>query len=217
MISLLIFDFDGVVADSELIANEGLAAALTEIGLATTVPEALDRYMGRRWADNVVDIEARLGGPLPDDFATRRRGVARARFEAELQAIAGVHDFLARHPGFDRCIASSSGRDWLEFALRRIGLAADFEGRVFSGTEVMHGKPAPDLFLHAARTMGHAPANTLVIEDSVAGVQAGVAAGMTVVGLVAGSHILDGHADLLRAAGANHIAASYDEIDGLLV
>ena len=216
MISLLIFDFDGVVADSELIANDSLAAALSEIGLPTTRDEALQRYMGQRWIDNQAAIEASLGGPLPSDFADRRRAATRARFVAELQAVAGVHGFLQRHAALDRCIASSSGPEWLEFALARIGLAADFEGRVFSGVQVAHGKPAPDLFLLAARTMGHPPADCLVIEDSPAGVRGGVAAGMTVVGLTAGSHAGDGHAELLLAAGAHHIAASFADVDALL-
>ena len=214
--TLIIFDFDGVIADSEMIANDSLASALCEVGLPTTRAEALEHYMGRRWADCAALIEEKLGRPLPDDFLDRRRAATRPRMEAELQAVAGVHDFLARHAGLPRCIASSSSFEWLDFCLARFGLAEDFSGRLFSGTQVEHGKPAPDLFLLAARTMGHAPSDTLVIEDSPAGVRAGLAAGMTVVGLTAGSHAGEGHGAVLRDAGAHHIAASYDEIDGLL-
>ena len=213
---LIIFDFDGVIADSEVIANESLSAALCAIGLPTTRDEALRDYMGRRWADCAALIEDRLGRPLPPDFLDRRRAATRPRMEAELVAVAGVRDFLARHAHLDRCIASSSSFEWLDFALRRFGLAADFAGRVFSGSQVEHGKPAPDLFLLAARTLGYAPADVLVIEDSPAGIRAAVAAGMTAVGLTAGSHAGDGHAALLRASGAHHIAARYDEIDALL-
>lgn len=214
--TLLIFDFDGVIADSELIANDSLAAALGEIGLPTTRAEAIGAYMGRRWDDCAALIEEKLGRPLPEDFAERRRARGRARMEAELEAVAGVHEFLARNAGIPRCIASSSSFEWLDFALARFGLTQDFAGRLFSGTQVEHGKPAPDLFLLAARTMGHAPSDTLVIEDSPAGIRAAVAAGMTAIGLTAGSHAGDGHAALLRTAGAHHIAATYDEVDALL-
>lgn len=213
---LIIFDFDGVIADSELIANESLAHALSEVGLPTTRDESLQTYMGRRWADCVAIIEEKLGRPLPHDFLDRRRANTRPRMEAELQAVTGVHDFLARHTHLERCIASSSSHEWLDFCLARFGLAQDFAGRVFSGTQVAHGKPAPDLFLLAARTLGVDPADTLVIEDSPAGVRAGVTAGMTVVGLTAGSHALDGHAEMLLDAGAHHIAATYDEVDVLI-
>lgn len=172
--------------------------------------------MGRRWADCADQIEAALGRPLPEGFVANRRALNRKRVEAELEAVVGVHDFLARHAAIPSCIASSSTFEWLEFCLARFGLEGDFAGRLFSGTEVEHGKPAPDLFLLAARTLGHAPADTWVIEDSPAGVQAGVAAGMTVVGFTGGSHAGDGHADLLRAAGAHHVAADFDAVAALL-
>ena len=213
--TLLIFDFDGVVADSELIANAELARALTDIGLPTTLEQSLARYMGRRWIDCEADIEAALGYPLPPAFNDARRAGVRARLAAELTEVAGLSAFLAAHD-HPRCIASSSSHEWLALALDIIGLADLFPHRFSGASDVVHGKPAPDLFLHAARIMGFAPADCVVIEDSVAGVTGGVAAGMRVIGLVAGTHIRDGHAETLVAAGAHAIAASYDEVAALL-
>jgi HAD superfamily hydrolase (TIGR01509 family) len=214
--TLLIFDFDGVVADSELIANTALARALTGIGLPTSVEESLGRYLGRRWADNEADIVAALGGPLPPGFQDNRRAEVRAVLAAELTEVAGLSAFLAAHPDWARCIASSGTHEWLDLALDIIGLAALFPRRFSGASDVAHGKPAPDLFLHAAASMGFAPADCIVIEDSVAGVRGGVAAEMRVIGLVAGTHIRDGHADTLRTAGAHAVAANYEEVAALL-
>lgn len=213
---LLIFDFDGVVADSELIANIVLAEALTGIGLPTTLDESLARYMGRRWIDCEADIVAALAMPLPLDFNDRRRARVRATLADDLAEVAGLSAFLAAHADWPRCIASSSSHEWLTLSLGIIGLVAHFPHRFSGASDVVHGKPAPDLFLHAAATLNFAPADCIVIEDSVAGVTGGVAAGMRVIGLVAGTHIRDGHADTLRTAGAHAIAASYDEVAVLL-
>jgi beta-phosphoglucomutase-like phosphatase (HAD superfamily) len=120
-------------------------------------------------------------------------------------------DFAQTRPEA-RCIASSSGPDWIGVGLDLFGLTDHFDGSVFTGLAVERGKPHPDLFLHAARTMGVDPSRALVIEDSEAGVSAGVAAGMTVVGLLAGAHVRDGHAERLAARGANHLAATYREV-----
>ena len=213
---LLIFDFDGVVADSELIANTALANALTGIGLPTTLDESLARYMGRRWIDCEADIVAVLDRPLPPDFNDKRRADVRAVLSEGLTEVWGLSAFLAAHVGWPRCIASSSSHDWLTLSLGIIGIGDLFPHRFSGASDVVHGKPAPDLFLHAARVMGFAPADCVVIEDSVAGVTGGVAAGMRVIGLVAGTHIRDGHAETLVAAGAHEVAASYDEVAALL-
>lgn len=214
--TLLIFDFDGVVADSELIANSELARALTDIGLPTTVDESLARYMGRRWIDCAADIEVALGRPLPPEFNDARRAEVRARLADELTEIRGLSGFLDAHADWPRCIASSSSHEWLALALDIIGLDDLFQHRFSGASDVANGKPAPDLFLYAAQAMGVAPADCVVIEDSLAGVTGGVAAGMRVIGLVAGSHIRDGHAATLSAAGAHAVAASYDEVAALL-
>ncbi|WEK39160.1 MAG: HAD-IA family hydrolase [Candidatus Brevundimonas colombiensis] len=209
---LIIFDYDGVVADSELLTSAIMAEELTALGLPTTLDEVLTDYVGRRWRDNRALVEARHGRPCPEDFHPNYSRISRARAQAELEPVAGLVDFLHRRTEA-RCIASSSGPDWLALGLDRFGLAEMFADRVYSAAlHVERGKPHPDVFLYAAKIQGVDPARALVIEDSEAGVMAGVSAGMTVVGLTAGSHIREGHAARLRQRGAHHIAESYDDV-----
>jgi HAD superfamily hydrolase (TIGR01509 family) len=213
---LVIFDYDGVVADSELLNNLVLAELLTEIGLPTTVDDAIDTYMGRRWLDCAPLIEARLGRPCPDHLHpewTRRCG---ERAAATLEPVPGVADFVASL-SHSRCVASSSPPRWIELGLERFGLSQAFGGAIYSAAvHVTRGKPHPDLFLHAAEAMGARAERTLVIEDTATGVKAGVAAGMTVVGLCAGGHIRAGHSEGLMEAGAHHLADAYTDVRPLL-
>ncbi|KQS56273.1 haloacid dehalogenase [Brevundimonas sp. Leaf363] len=209
---LIIFDFDGVVADSELLSSGVMADLLTEAGLPTTLDDVLDEYVGRRWRDTRPMIEARHGKACPDDFHERATGICHARAATELEPVPGLMAFLASRTEA-RCIASSSGPDWLHLGLDRFGIRPMFEGKIFSAAiHVERGKPFPDLFLHAARAMGVAPERALVIEDSEAGVAAGRAAGMTVVGLTAGGHARPQMADRLMAAGADVVAESYNAV-----
>ncbi|WP_419816280.1 HAD family hydrolase [Glacieibacterium sp.] len=213
---LLIFDFDGVVADTEILANHDLAEALTTLGLPTSLDEAMDRYMGRHWADNEAQIVAQLGGPLPSGWVDDRRRRIRDRLTLELQEVPGLTAFLAAHGDWQRCIASSSRREWIGLCLDKLGLGAEFERRFSGAEDVINGKPAPDLFLFAAAECGFAPGDCVVIEDSRAGVLAGVSAGMTVIGLTAGSHSRAGHGEMLRNNGAAFVADGYDEVAGFL-
>lgn len=209
---LIIFDFDGVVADSELLSSGILAEQLTAHGLPTTLDDVLDNYVGRRWRDTRPMIEALHGRPCPEDVHAVGSRLCHQRAATELEPVPGLLDFLAARTEA-RCIASSSGPDWLNLGLDRFGLKPMFEGAVFSAAiHVERGKPFPDLFLHAADRMGARPERSLVIEDSEAGVAAGRAAGMTVIGLTAGGHARPAMAGKLRAAGADHIAASYAEV-----
>lgn len=206
---LIIFDFDGVVADSELLSSSIMAELLTEHGLPTTLDDVLDHYVGRRWRDTRLLVEARHGTPCPDELGQIGKHICHARALDELEPVPGLLDFLAARDEA-RCIASSSSPDWLDLGLARFGIAPMFAGAVFSAAiHVERGKPFPDLFLHAAKTMGADPRRTLVIEDSEPGVAAGRAAGMTVVGLTADGHTRPATADRLMAAGADHIADSY--------
>lgn len=213
---LLIFDFDGVVADSETIANQGLADYLTAIGHPTTLEDSMRMFMGKRHADTLAAIERYTGRPLAEDFETAYRAKVRAVMRATVQPVAGVDGFLARHRGVAKCVASSSSREWLDHCVDKFGFRADFGDNLFSATLVTNGKPAPDIYLLAAERMQARPAATVVIEDSPTGVQGGVAAGMTVIGFLGASHVRPGHADKLKAAGAHHMAADFDEVSQVL-
>lgn len=212
---LIIFDYDGVVADSEWLNNAALAEVLTGIGLATTTDEAIATYMGKRWLDCRPLIEARLERACPDNVHADWTRLCHERARRELTAVPGLKAFV---DGRDepRCIASSSPPDWIELGLARFGLTGRM-GPVFSAAvHVTRGKPHPDLFLHAAAAMAADPGRSLVIEDSATGVLAGVAAGMRVVGFCAGGHVRDGHAERLTAAGAHDLAFSYEDLATLI-
>ncbi len=209
------FDFDGVVADTESLANQTLADALTRAGMPTTREESFAHYMGHSWADNAALIEARWNRPLPPGFVEGRRADIRARLH-EVAAMPGITSFLRRIEGVPRAIASSSSREWIEAVLNHVGLAAHFP-RIFSvaAGDAPRGKPDPGIYLAAFAAMNVRPERALVIEDTPVGVRAGAASGAFVIGLLAGSHVRPGHADLLTAAGAHALAKSYDEVAAL--
>ena len=197
---LVIFDCDGVLIDSELLSVEADLACLAEESLDISAEEILERYTGISMAGMLVDLEARFGRTFPD-FADRHRQQLRALFEAGLKPIAGVREVLASL-ACKACVASSSTPERLQHALTLVGLFDRFHPHIFSATEVTRGKPAPDLFLHAAERMGVPPASCVVIEDSVPGVIAAVAAGMTALGFTGGAHCRPGHDSRLYAKGA---------------
>lgn len=179
---LFIFDCDGVLVNSEPIANRILAEELSLIGIPTTTEQSIQTYMGRSSADSLGIITNILGFPPPGSFFERVRKRTREAFDKELKAIPGVERFI-QSLTTPICVASSGGMDKIEKNLRLTGLKQYFDDTsIFSATTVKNGKPAPDLFLTAARAMGCDPVNCAVIEDSVPGVMAGKAAGMTVFG-----------------------------------
>lgn len=182
-IRLLILDNDGVLVDSEPIAVRLDTEMLAELGWRVSADEVIERFTGRSEAVLLETAETYLGRPLPDGWAEARRRRFRDAFEAELRPVEGLLEALDAVDalGIATCVASSGTHAKIEHSLRRCGLYERFEGRIFSGTEVAHAKPAPDLFLHAAAAMGVAPAECLVVEDSEAGVAAALAAGMRVL------------------------------------
>ena len=207
---LTIFDCDGVLVDSELIALRLLSDMMGEFGTPMSVDACRDAFMGRHADDIVRGIEARVGRALPGE-GPRLRERMLARLRRELVPVPGTACALAQLSG-PRCVASSSDPARIRLTLELTGLAGFFGARIFSGTEVARGKPAPDLFLHAAATMATSPADCVVIEDSVLGVQAGIAAGMPVIGFTGGAHAYRGFAERLRDAGAGRIVAHMDEL-----
>ncbi len=207
----VIFDFDGVIADSETLANRVLARAITELGHPTSLDEAVADYCGKSFVDVIGAIEDRTGRPVPTDFAATLFENSLAAFRKDLVEVPGATWFIESIAAIPSCIASSSHPRRLEVCVRRLGLERFFEERLFSATMVERGKPAPDLFLFAARRLGTEPEKCIVIEDSTSGVIAGKAAGMHVIGLTAASHLSAGQRDVLRSAGADEIAASWEE------
>jgi HAD superfamily hydrolase (TIGR01509 family) len=183
---LVIFDNDGVLVDSERLANTILAELLTEAGLPYTFDEAVRDFMGASLVSMRQQAEAKLGGPLPADLEDRYHQRLFDGF-ARLQPVPGVRDVLDQldAEGITYCLASSGTHRRIHTALTAVGFRERFEGRIYSAQDVRHGKPAPDLFLHAAGSMGVGPADCVVVEDSPLGVAAANAAGMTVFGFAA--------------------------------
>jgi HAD superfamily hydrolase (TIGR01509 family) len=188
-VELVIFDCDGVLIDSEKLAVEIDIQMLAEIGWSLSREEIIERFMGRSYANMLKEIAGFLGHRVPDEWVTRWDALYRAKLAAELEPVDGVADAIdALHAaGYTTCVASSSGHAHLETNLTRAELFDRLKGRIFSATEVEHGKPAPDLFLHAAATLGYSPGQSVVVEDSRYGVQAARAAGMPVFAFAAGA------------------------------
>jgi len=207
---LLIFDCDGVLVDSEPLSCAVDADLLTRLGFPITVEAVQERFVGKSLRDMVAAIEAEYGRALPADFGDRLTRETLARFETELEPIAGVREAVLSISQ-RRCVASSSTPERIALSLRVTGLADLFE-QVFSAVEVARGKPAPDLFLHAAARMGAEPEGCVVIEDSPYGVAAAHAAGMPVIGFTGGGHCGPGHGAVLREAGADAVIASMDDL-----
>lgn len=197
---LVIFDCDGVLVDSERLTVTVESRLLTSMGWPITVDEVVEQFMGRSDKAVLADVAAKLGDDLAERYDTQLTSEVRQAFRDELTEIEGVRDLIeAVHAaGIATCIASSGSYDKMDLTLGITRLQPLFEGRIFSASEVEHGKPAPDLFLYAAKQMGVNPANCAVIEDSPNGVRAAVAAGMTCYGYAGGLAA----AGTLQAAGA---------------
>jgi HAD superfamily hydrolase (TIGR01509 family) len=178
---LVIFDNDGVLVDSEAAASQVLAELLAACGLPLDAEACMARFMGRSLGGVRDDVEAELGAPLSPDFEARYHARLFEAFRAHLRPVPGVHRALDRVRA-STCVASSGSHDRIRLALELTGLLGRFAGRIFSAQDVGRGKPAPDLFLHAARRLGVDPARCAVVEDSPLGVEAANAAGMTAFG-----------------------------------
>lgn len=195
----VIFDCDGVLVDSETLENQVFVECAADLGLVLTLAEAVELYKGRKLAECIADVEERLGRCVPDSFVADFRVRSAKVFEDHLQPIPGVEAVIQTLQALSVpfCVASSGPREKIEANLGITGLLTYFQESVVSAYEVGSWKPDPDLFLHAARTLDVAPETCAVIEDSLPGVQAGVAADMTVFG-----YARDTQAEILAAAGA---------------
>lgn len=214
----LIFDFDGVLLESEFEANIQLAQILTDLGHHHTPTETIRNYTGLSGEDFIAAIERRIGTKLPAEFHDRMREESIRALRDGIEAVVGAVNFLRSLPrDLPKAVASSSSTRWISGHLDHLGIADVFGDHVYSGREhVARGKPAPDIYLHAAKQLGVNIERSVILEDSEVGATGAVASGATVIGLAAGRHCFDGHADMLRGARVDHVASSFDEVSRLL-
>lgn len=210
-LDLVIFDCDGVLVDTEPVSNAVLKHQLDAIGLEMPLEEVIRTFVGRSKGDCLAMIGERLGRALPPAFEARWDRAFDEALREETRPIEGILDVLRDFP-LPYCVASNGEPDRMRVALEAAGLLPFVDGRLFTASEVARPKPAPDLFLHAARAMGASPAATVVVEDTVTGVTAGVAAGMRVFAYAGASHADE---SALRAAGAQ-VFSAMRELPGLL-
>jgi HAD superfamily hydrolase (TIGR01509 family) len=213
---VVIFDCNGVLVDSEPLATAIVSQEFMRAGFPLT-PDVVARYFtGRRPADMFAEVESASRRKLPPNFADTVASVILRRFRRELRATHHAEHALSWIRG-PKCVASSSSHERIQASLESTGLMRFFEPNLFSASDVRNGKPAPDLFLYVARELQVNPGECIVVEDSAVGVAAGVAAGMTVIGFVGGSHAgnqLDTH---LRSAGARSVISDLRALKSAII
>jgi beta-phosphoglucomutase-like phosphatase (HAD superfamily) len=211
----VIFDCDGVLVDSEILAIRFGLRAVEALGLSYTEDEYIHRFLGTTmdayFATLEADRMAALGKPLPDGFAESLLTNSKREMDAALAAIEGVHSAVSAVT-VPTAVASSSGLERLRFKLEKTGLLEAFNPHFYSGEQVKNGKPAPDLYLHTAEQINIPAAACVAIEDSVHGVVAAKAAGMTVIGFTGGGHCRPGHGTYLSDAGADIVIDHMDQL-----
>ncbi|MDH3221005.1 MAG: HAD family phosphatase [Gammaproteobacteria bacterium] len=211
-LDLVIFDCDGVLVDSERIANQVFARALREVcGLEFTLEDMFDTFVGHSRAQCLQKIEAMIGYPPPPELDRRYQEEIDLALASSIEAIAGIEAVL-EGLSLPCCVASSGSHEKMRLTLGKTGLIDFFDGNIFSTSDVERGKPHPDIYLHAAATMGFTdPARCLVIEDSPIGVSGAVAAGMRVYGF---AELMPAHK--LHAAGAHHVFERMRDLPDLI-
>jgi HAD superfamily hydrolase (TIGR01509 family) len=217
MTDLVIFDCDGVLVDSEIIAARVEAQLLTAAGFEVTPEEISETYAGLTFKDIMLRVEQVAGIPLQATMLDQAEALIDKRLAQEVRAIDGAHDAIAAMTG-KRCICSNSSPERLDLMLTATRLKPLFGPNIFSSlaTESRKPKPAPDVFLHAAKAMDADPHKTFVIEDSVHGIHGAKAAGMRVIGFTGAAHSYPGHADALTEAGAETVIRRWSELKGVL-
>lgn len=218
---LVIFDFDGVIVDSEIIALDELRRIMAACGVTITLDETRDRFLGTSISAPMSFIEERTGHPCPQDFVDRWHERLFGRYKNELRVLPGIRALISRltERSIDFCIASGGSRKRLAFAMECAGLLPIFRDRAFSTDLVKAGKPAPDIFFYAAAQFGVATRDCLVVEDAPAGIRAACNAGMHPIGFVGGTHVSQtgqDHAGTLLRCGAEAIIQHHAELDAIL-
>jgi HAD superfamily hydrolase (TIGR01509 family) len=220
MVGAVLFDCDGVLVDSEILAIEVETALLAEAGLTYDIAEFKTRFMGMSdaafYAALDADSLARLGRPLPKEFPAECQDRLRREVRGRMKEVAGARSAVEALRG-PKAVASSSTLEKLNFKLSKVGLWELFSPHIYSADHVAQAKPEPDLFLHAAGQLGVAPADCLVLEDSVNGIRAALAAGMRVWGFAGGGHMDEGVIRRLKGAGSERIVMSWPHTHALFV
>ena len=206
------FNFDGIIADSKVLSTEALVESLAEAGMQTTLEAALRDYGGRRWNDVLALIEERMGREMPETLIIQQYKRMSRRVILQVGPVPGIGAFLDLTTGVQRVIAAASEPIWISQTLVRFGLDHHFGEHIYTTAKLTHDKPNPEIYALVAAKLGIAPKRIVAIEDNPIGITAAVAAGVTAIGFVGGSHILPGTADEMRAAGARIIAEDYEDI-----
>jgi len=211
----LIFDCDGVLVDSEIIAAHVMVELLNHHGIPIDVPYYLNYCTGKTFSGLKKSLSDQYGVALPDDFIPQVTEDMEARVTTSLQPIDGINEVLLQLSDIPKAVVSNSDLYQVRDALRITELDHFFD-HLFSSEQVQNAKPSPDVYLFAASELAVRPDDCLVVEDSVSGATAAIAAGMNVIGLLAGRHIVDGHVDRLRAVGVSKFAEDSGELQRLI-
>jgi beta-phosphoglucomutase-like phosphatase (HAD superfamily) len=206
------FNFDGVIADSKRLSTLALIESMAEAGMPTTLDDALRDFSSKRWRDVLILLEARMGSEIPESLISQQYKRMSRRVILEVGTVPGIEAFLDLTVGVPRAIAASSEPIWISQTLARFGLEHHFGVHVYTTATLAHDKPDPAVYGFTAQKLGVAPRRMVAIEDHVAGVKAAVAAGLSTIGFTAGSHILPGDAEAMKAAGARFIADDFEDI-----
>lgn len=208
----ILFNFDGVIIDSKRLSTLALAESMAEAGMPIDLDTALRDFSPKRWGDVLLMLEERLGREIPESLISQQYKRMSRRVILEVGTMPGVEAFLDLTSGIPRAIVASSEPIWISQTLSRFGLEHHFGPHVHTTAMLSHDKPDPEVYRLAAEKLGIAPRQIVAIEDHVAGVVAAKAADISVIGFVAGSHILPGDAEALKAAGARMIADDFEDV-----
>jgi HAD superfamily hydrolase (TIGR01509 family) len=214
---LIIFDCDGVLVDSEIIAAEVESGLLAEAGYPISIEEMGERFSGMTWQNILLQVEREASIPISASLIDKSEALLDLRLKQDVQAIAGVEAAVTRI-ALKRCICSNSSSARLDMMLGKVGLKPLFAPNIFSAKDLGADrvKPKPDIFLHGAKQMGVSPSRCVVVEDSVPGVKAARAAGMRVIGFTGASHTYPSHADKLTDAGAETVISRMIDLPGVV-
>ena len=214
----IIFDFDGVLLESEYEGNRELAALLTEFGYPHEIEDTLRLYVGLSGGSFIGAIEEKIGTALPPEFHDRLKEMSSRALQEGVAAVAGAIEFVRSLPEeTPKAVASSSSTRWVKGHLDNLKIADAFADHVYSGREhVARGKPAPDLYLYVAERLRTPIERCVIIEDSRVGATGALASGARVIGLAAGSHCLEDHGEMLKSLGVTEVAYSFAEVRSLL-